>query len=220
VNLPQTTFIIFARYPHAGKVKTRLAATIGNDAAAHFYRLCAEHTFRQVAPFQSRSSLSFYCSEAADLSSVQKWIAPIECPIIAQSGDTLGERMNNAFDECFRNGAAKVVIIGTDAPDISSEILQLSIVALDTADVVIGPAVDGGYYLLGMNQLHKDLFDSVPWSTENVLRITIEKAQSHQLSVYLLPELRDIDTYNDIIAWRNFSNTATDSELFAFAQKI
>ena len=219
MNTSPVTFIIFGRYPQPGRVKTRLAASIGNEAAADFYRLCAEHTFRQLSPFQN-SSVHFYCSDPDDLPKVNEWIAPYLFSIAAQTGASLGERMMNAFDSSFQQGSKKVIIIGTDAPDISSEILQSSIDALDTFDIVIGPALDGGYYLLGMKQLHGDLFKDIPWSTEDVFQKTIEKAHSHNLSVQLLPPLSDIDTIEDLTAWRNCPKSINVSELFYFVKKL
>lgn len=128
--------------------------------------------------------------------------------------------MLNAFDSSFSYESRKVIIIGTDAPDISSEILQSSIDALDTSDIVIGPALDGGYYLLGMKQLHGHLFKDIEWSTGSVLQKTIEKAQAHHLTVQLLPSLTDIDTIEDLTGWRNCSKSINLSELFYFTKKL
>lgn len=219
MNPSPVTLIIFGRYPHPGKVKTRLAASIGDTASADFYRLCAEHTFRQAASFQT-SSIIFYCSNQDDLPLVHEWIIQYNFSIAVQSGITLGERMENAFDSAFQKGAKKVIIIGTDAPDISNEILQSSVAALETSDIVIGPALDGGYYLLGMKNLHIDLFNEIPWSTDSVFQSTIEKAQTHQLTIQLLPPLTDIDTYEDLTKWINCPKSINSTELFYFVKKL
>ncbi|MBS1538091.1 MAG: TIGR04282 family arsenosugar biosynthesis glycosyltransferase [Bacteroidetes bacterium] len=210
----KTTIIIFGRYPHAGKVKTRLAATIGDVNAANLYRVWTEHTFQQLTPLLSDCSVCFYCSDSDDLQLVHEWITPFGFTVSAQSGTSLGERMKNAFYSEFQQEAERVIIIGTDAPDTSSEILELSISALDTADIVIGPALDGGYYLLGMNSLHEDLFVDIPWSTDSVLQSTIEKAVSNKLSVHLLPVLRDIDTLEDLEAWRKTTSEVLYNSFF------
>lgn len=216
----RTAFIIFGRYPHPGKVKTRLASSIGDDTAAEFYRLCAEHTFRQLTRFLPHTSVCFYCADKDDFSLTNEWVAPYRFSREIQSGSTLGERMKSAFDSSFQNGATQVIIIGTDAPDISSEILQTSVTALETADLVIGPALDGGYYLLGMKKLNEDLFEDIPWSTDNVLQATIEKAYAHHLTIQLLPVLTDIDTLQDLQAWCNTSNAENNIELLHFAKKL
>ncbi len=220
MNNHPTAIIIFGRYPHPGKVKTRLASSIGDDTAAEFYRLCAEHTFRQLTPFLSHSSIFFYCADSEDFSLTHEWVTPYRFTTEIQSGSTLGERMRSAFDSAFQTGAKQVIIIGTDAPDISSEVLQTSVAALENADIVIGPALDGGYYLLGMKQPNKDLFGDIPWSTDTVFQATIEKAQSHHLTTQLLPVLTDIDTLEDLLAWRNTSSAESNIELFHFAKKF
>lgn len=103
-----------------------------------------------------------------------------------------------AFESSFGCGAAKVVVIGSDTPDLTESILLNSFALLDEADVVIGPALDGGYYLLGMKQMNRNLFTSIPWSTSTVLRDTLAAAEASDLSTKFLPKLRDIDTPEDL----------------------
>lgn len=216
---PKTAFIIFGRYPLAGKVKTRLAASIGDIPAANFYRECAEHTFQQLTPFLSDASIYFYFSDKTDFSLVQKWLVPYHFLIEVQSGYTLGERMKNAMYAAFRHDTEQVIILGTDVPDISTKILQSAVSSLKTAEVVIGPAYDGGYYLIGMKQLHEYLFENITWSTNSVLKTTLEKAQSRNLEVHLLPLLRDIDTLEDLQAWSNNRDESTNNKFKQFLKK-
>ncbi len=109
--------------------------------------------------------------------------------------------MATAIDDALRAGAERVVVIGTDCPDVSATVVEGAFERLATADVVLGPASDGGYYLVGMSRLHAPLFENVPWSTPDTLRITRDHARMLELSVVLLDERRDIDTADD---WRDW----------------
>ncbi len=114
-----------------------------------------------------------------------------------QHGDDLGSRMKNAFQEAFDSGYEKVAIVGSDCPEISSEIIEKSYQILDEKDIAIGPANDGGYYLLAMKNSH-DLFSNIEWSTEAVFPKTLEKIENQNLTVGKLPELTDLDTVEDL----------------------
>ena len=109
--------------------------------------------------------------------------------------------MYNACKKVIDKGSKKTVIIGTDIPDISSEIIRKAVKALDNSDVVIGPSNDGGYYLLGMKKLHRALFSGIEWSSESVLSLTVEKLNILNLSYSMLPELIDVDTEDDLKVW-------------------
>jgi uncharacterized protein len=186
--------IIFIKNPVLGSVKTRLAATVGAERALEVYGRLLSITREAAIGVQSERHLYYAdtleLEDDWDSSSFQKRL---------QRGDDLGERMHSAFADAFAKGAAKAVIIGSDCPDITSELINQAFAALGDSDVVIGPAVDGGYYLLGMNGLHPAFFNNKQWSTSSVLSATMADAERSGLRVHLLPTLNDIDDESDLI---------------------
>lgn len=185
--------IIFAKNPVYGKVKTRLAATIGNDAALSFYQDLLK--FTQAVTCHLPLNKIVYYSDYIEEKDI--WDNTVYTKLL-QAGDDLGIRMKNAVDHAFKEGNEKAVIIGTDCPEISSVILMNAFAYLDTYDVVLGPAKDGGYYLLGMKKLCGELFDDIHWSTAFVLQETIEVCLRQNLRHYLLPVLSDVDEEKDL----------------------
>lgn len=196
-----TALIIFARYPEAGRVKTRLAAETGDAFAAELYRLCAEHTFEQCRKAASSGikSILFY-SDHAERDLIEKW-AGSNFIYYVQSGDDLGRRMTDAFKKVFELGAKKVLIIGTDLPDISAELIVTAAEELNNFDAVIGPAADGGYYLLGLKNNAPELFEKINWSTGTVFKETELKLRKLNLKYKTLKVMNDIDTKKDLISW-------------------
>ncbi len=193
--------IVFGRYPEIGKVKTRLAKEIGEEPALKFYKFSAENTFAECKKIKSENILLYlFFSEVKDKASVAKWTGN-DFTYFSQSGSNLGERMYNAFLEIFSKGIKKAVIIGTDIPEINSEIIKQSCELLNYTDSVIGPAADGGYYLLGMKNPHKFLFENINWSTGSVFSETKFRIMKNKLSFFVLKELGDIDTKEDYIRW-------------------
>jgi len=183
--------LIFTRNPELGKVKTRLAASIGNENALEIYIQLLEHT-KKVALETPYDKQVLYSEEINhddiwDSSYFQKKL---------QVGADLGERMQNAFQDGFDCGYEKIVIIGSDLIALESSDITAAIENLDDNDVVIGPAEDGGYYLLGMKKIPINLFKDKEWGTETVLRDTLQDITN--LKYYLLQEKNDIDTYDDI----------------------
>jgi hypothetical protein len=186
--------VMMAKYPEVGKVKTRLAASIGEQKATTVYAeilqlLIAEHT---------NQSYDFLIYTAPDAVLMQRWSGVLCKP---QGGGHHGDRIRRIFEQELPH-AQKVIIIGGDAPDVTHTIVEQAFDQLDHHDVVIGPAMDGGYYLIGMKQLH-DLFTDISWSTEHVFSQTMQRA--HGLTVAKLQTLRDIDTVDDYNAWRKQS---------------
>jgi uncharacterized protein len=195
----QNTVITFCKYPVEGKVKTRIAKTIGNEFAVKIYKIFAEHTFRELLKTNTIVPYLFF-TEKNDREKIQKWTGS-KFLLELQEGNDLGDRMYNACKKVIDKGSKKTVIIGTDIPDISSEIIRKAVKALDNSDVVIGPSNDGGYYLLGMKKLHRALFSGIEWSSESVLSLTVEKLNILNLSYSMLPELIDVDTEDDLKVW-------------------
>jgi rSAM/selenodomain-associated transferase 1 len=186
--------IIFTKNPEAGKVKTRLAATLGDEEALAIYRQLLSHT-NSVTEYLPVDKFVFYSNhiEQKDFWDSKHYYKEV------QQGFDLGERMQNAFDATFQDGYDKILIIGTDCPDLNAGIIMNAFAYLNSQDVVIGPAEDGGYYLLGMKQLYLELFEDINWSTNTVLHETQMKCTALQLNYCLLPVLKDIDEEKDIV---------------------
>ncbi|HET7153630.1 MAG TPA: TIGR04282 family arsenosugar biosynthesis glycosyltransferase [Candidatus Kapabacteria bacterium] len=199
-SLHDTALLIFARYPFPGKVKTRLAKTLGDEPATAFYRACAEHAFQECVKLHEGITRYVFYSESSERESVMQW-AGRGFMFADQGPGDLGERMRRAFRMVFDSGVRKAVIVGTDVPDISSGSLIEAIRSLDDADTVIGPSRDGGYYLLGMKKLHDEVFSDIEWSGVNVFTETMKQLEAKRLSVHKMPELADIDTEEDMRCW-------------------
>lgn len=187
--------LIFIKNPEKGKVKTRLARTVGKDKALQIYLALLGHT-RNIALSLEVERYLFYSNfvdkqDAWSNEGFQKEV---------QQGQGLGERMTNAFKMVFENHS-KVVIIGSDCASLNSEIVKKAFEKLDNFPFVIGPAIDGGYYLLGMNTFQATVFENIEWSTEAVFPETIKKIEDLEQTYYLLPELSDIDFEED---WKKF----------------
>lgn len=183
--------IIFTRNPELGQCKTRLAKSIGDENALEVYKLLLNHT-ASVAKEVKADRYVFYSKNIVreDLWDVGTFRKKL------QKGDELGQRMHNAFVELLEMGYEKVAIIGSDLLDLDAEIVNDAFAQLDFNDVVIGPALDDGYYLLGMKNLYHQLFENKDWGTSSVLQSTLKDLQNS--TVHLLKELNDIDTFEDM----------------------
>ncbi len=183
--------LIFTRNPELGKVKTRLAKTIGDEAALDIYKFLLEHT-KQVTQNLTCDKAVYY---SVKIRKNDIWDAPVYQKH-QQEGSDLGVRMLNAFQQAFSTGYEKVVIIGSDLPDLTSEHINEAFEKLNSNDVVMGPAEDGGYYLLGMKKLHANIFQNKDWGTSTVRKDTLNDLQNE--SVHLLETLNDVDVFDDI----------------------
>ena len=195
------SIIIFVRFPRKGQVKTRLAETTSSEFALNFYKLCAENLIRNIKKVPAVNRFIFY-SNKKEKTEIINWLGN-KFLFASQEGDDLGSRMKSAFEKVFSVGSQKVIIVGTDIPDLSKEIIMKAFEMLDSYDVVIGPAKDGGYYLLGMKKMNSELFEKIEYSTFSVLSETMTKIEELNLAYHLLPELNDIDTEDDLINWLN-----------------
>lgn len=198
------SLIIFARYPSKGKVKTRLAKDTSEDFALKFYGDCAGKILNQIKMLNHFNRYLFF-TEAAEKEKVMNW-AGSKFLYALQEGKNLGERMLNALELVFSHYAEKVIIVGTDVPDLDADSIKEAERKLDEADLVIGPSNDGGYYLLGMKKVYKDLFQEIEWSSGSVFNSTMKKAEELNLKTIRLEMLRDIDTKNDLDEWMNLPN--------------
>ena len=188
-----TALIIFSRRPVLGKVKTRLASDIGEAKALIIYKLLLNHT-RTISNKLNCDLLLFY-SDGVDYD--DEWDGNLYQKF-EQRGDDLGIKMYNAFKFAFYRNYNKVVIIGSDCHDLTQTIIEQAFDALNNEEVVIGPAKDGGYYLLGLKRLIKPLFWNKEWSSENVLVDTILDLKNENKSYVILETLNDIDHAEDL----------------------
>jgi uncharacterized protein len=186
--------MIFAKNPMLGKVKTRLARDIGEAKALEVYLKLLTHTsiISSAIPQDKRVFYSDFIPELDvyfDKTHFQKRL---------QVGDTLGNRMKNAFADSFADGYSSVVIIGSDCPELNQDILLSAFELFSNYDVVIGPATDGGYYLLGTRLWLPEIFENKNWSTETVLSDTIQDLNRLNIKYALLPYLSDVDEEKDL----------------------
>ena len=187
--------IIFYRNQKIGAVKTRLAATIGDEKALRIYGELCEHT-RAITETLPVTKVVFYSNEVktGDVwpdNAYQKAL---------QKGQDLGERMHNAFATGFASGYDSICIIGTDCYGLTASVIEDAFNVLRATDAVIGPAEDGGYYLLGLRKLHPELFVKKNWSTSSVFKDTLENFESRGITYGMLPLLRDVDVEDDLPA--------------------
>jgi len=196
--------IIFLKAPRAGLVKTRLATGMGPARALHAYERLVQTLLERLATIQ-RVELRFAPDDSAG--EVARWLRE-GWTSRAQGGGGLGERLCRAFREAFESGARQVVVIGSDCPDVTPADIETAWAALATDDVALGPAADGGYWLVGLRALHEPIFRGIHWSTSSVLAQTLAICQQRGLSVHRLRELSDVDTEED---WSRFLQAQKNS---------
>jgi len=192
-NQGSERLLLFVRNPELGKVKTRLAASVGPEQALEVYLHLLQHT-RQITEHLPQHKVVYYAERVAqhDL-----WPETVYEKRLQPAGD-LGQKMEAAFAAAFAEGCTAVVIIGSDCHQLTGQILAQAFDALKTHEVVIGPALDGGYYLLGMRSLHPGFFHNKRWSTEHVFPDTLRDIEQLHLSYSLLPSLSDVDHAADL----------------------
>jgi len=190
--------IVFARWPEAGRVKTRLAKDLGEIAATELYRMFVEEILQTTRSLSLQRHLFFFPAERA--AEISNWLQAESIDLQPQAEGDLGAKMHAAFSQLFAGAARKILIIGTDSPDLPTSIFTDALNALDTVDAVIGPAYDGGYYLLGFTRKGylPDVFSNISWSTETVASQTVKILQAGNRTFKQLPMWNDIDTVDDI----------------------
>jgi rSAM/selenodomain-associated transferase 1 len=202
--------IVFIRFPVAGVTKTRLIPTLGAAGAALLQRKMTEHALKRVGRAHITPEPAVEIRfEGGDKKRMQAWLgnAYLYQP---QRGDTLGDRMASAFEDAFQNRVDQAALIGTDIPGLTPATLESAFDHLGEADVVLGPASDGGYYLIGMHRgafpAARKLFANLNWGTDRVLADTLEIAANSGLRTRLLEELSDVDYPSDLAAWKQEAN--------------
>jgi rSAM/selenodomain-associated transferase 1 len=192
--------LLFVKFPEPGKVKTRLAATVGPHAATEIYRQLVAAVCAHL-PKEGEEVVVMFDPEE-QRAETEAWVRPqIDGAVsfVPQSDGDLGRRLDIAFADAFSAGCQRVLAIGSDCIELTPEIFREAWDALETDDVVLGPVSDGGYYLIALKAAHPALFSGIAWSTDAVLAQTERAAAASRLSVYRLPALHDVDTEDD---WR------------------
>lgn len=182
--------IVFARTPEHGKVKTRIAKSVGSDEALRIYIKLLQFTENLLATIKKEKLLML-----SSITDYQFWEG---VPQSLQIGNNLGEIIINACSSTITKAATHCIIIGTDCTELTSEIINDAFAKLNKYDVVIGPAKDGGYYLIGFNNFYPQLFQNISWGTDIAFAETLDIAKKLQLTFAILPELNDVDEVADI----------------------
>jgi rSAM/selenodomain-associated transferase 1 len=194
----------FTRFPEPGKVKTRLIAALGQAGACSLHRRLTSHMMQVTKNFSLASNADLViCFDGADAKDMQQLFGK-EFNYLPQSQGDLGRRLSAAFVDFFARGHKKIVLIGSDCPGISAEILAAAFSSLNQHDLVLGPATDGGYYLIGLTAWYPELFQDVSWGTAEVLPKTTATAASLGLATALLEPLSDIDRPEDLPVLEKF----------------
>ena len=199
--MPESLLIVFTRWPEPGRSKTRLIPVLGADGAADLQRQMALHTIshaREVARREHVDVQVRFAGGTADR--MRDWLGS-GMDYHPQGEGDLGMRMEDAFRDAFSRGAGRVVLVGTDCPGLDAPVMRAAFAALRRKDLVLGPATDGGYWLIGLRRPVPALFAEMPWSTDSVLERTRERARSLGLSVHTLEPLPDVDRPEDLPIW-------------------
>jgi uncharacterized protein len=197
---PHTALVVMARYPKAGTTKTRLACTIGDNEAAYLYQAFLTDLAQRFAGGECDLHWAYTPAEA-DFAAFLATLTPSlvqHMVCFPQQGADFGARLHHAFRWTYEQQFERTIVIGSDSPHIRWEIVANARQALDEADVVLGPADDGGYYLIAMRQPY-DVFSGIPMSNSAVTRMTLESAHCQGLRVYLLEPLFDVDELPDLL---------------------
>jgi rSAM/selenodomain-associated transferase 1 len=196
--MPSDLIQIFTRFPIAGLTKTRLIPILGAIKAAEIQKNMTEHLMKSVSDFLTERLASVQVHfEGAHKDDMKNWLGP-GWDFVPQTEGHIGERMEQAFRAGFSQGFSLVVLIGSDCPGITANIISSAFACLKTHEVVIGPAADGGYYLIGMKHLTRELFAGISWGTDRVLSQTLQKLNTLRKTYQLIQELHDVDRPDDL----------------------
>lgn len=197
---PRPTLLLFLKYPTPGKVKTRLAQTIGPETAATLYRSWITRVFEQLQALRGQVSIAA-CFTGEQLHAFSDWLGLADEWWPQSEGD-LGSRLTTAFQQAHQRSGL-VMAIGTDCLEFDATLIQTAVRVLGDRDAVFGPTSDGGYYLVGTSKSLPSFFDDIPWSDPSTLKSHLAACRNHGWSYGLLPQLRDIDTWED---WQAFQS--------------
>ena len=196
----QRSILLFARYPEKGRVKTRLETHLTKDQIIGLYKCFVEDILSTLR--KSGYPVTVCCLPSGREAEMKAWLGP-EPAYIPQIGNDLGQRMENAFVQTFTAKTSPVdqaILLGSDLPDLDPGIVHQAFDSLSSNDMTLGPAVDGGFYLVGFNRhaFSKEIFDGISWGTGQVFKETMKKAKQAGLKIHVLPQWQDIDTFADL----------------------
>jgi rSAM/selenodomain-associated transferase 1 len=218
-NSDDRCIVFFIKDPSAG-AKTRLAARIGGAVASKLYKCFVFDLLETLNELAIPFELAFHPPDAAELQNV----FGKSYHYVPQQGADVGRRMKNAFESVFKKGYTRAVLIGSDIPDLPSQFMADAFIALDTNDVVIGPAADGGYYLIGFTRAGfvRQIFEEIAWSTGSAFQQTIDILKKHTNKIFVLPKWYDVDTIDDIkpLLERNKTTEFRKGKTFSFLSQI
>ena len=201
--------LIFVRAPERGRVKTRLAADVGDEAALRIYERLALQAINAACGLGDEAAVRVCYTPSGAGEVIRSWLGEARVEYRPQGKGDLGERMRGAFRDAFDDGADRVVIVGSDLPDMSPELLREALELLDRHPAVLGPALDGGYYLLGLRNPLPNVFRAIPWSTDRVLATTLARFAKAGVDPELLAPRNDVDTADDLPPeWRPVSRAS------------
>lgn len=196
--LSDNVLTIFVKYPQEGFVKTRLAREIGKENANELYRLFVETILARIKD-KNFTRVIFY-APISKRNEIKRWLGD-DLVLYPQRGKDLGKRLSNAFNYSFKSGAKRAVVIGTDSPTLNKKLILDAFKKLKDTQCVLGPAFDGGYYLVGLTSFHEEIFQHIDWSSDNVFNQTLGRIKKLRISFSLLDKELDIDNIDDL---RNF----------------
>ena len=204
--------ILFTRYPEPGKTKTRLISALGEEGAAELQQEMVLHTLRMAEHLARRRPISIEVHFEGGNKRRMAALFGTNIRYVRQCGSDLGERMLRSFRMAFRKGMKRVIIVGTDCPGITVEGMEQAFDALEHSPLVLGPAKDGGYYLIGMRKAIPPLFEDIPWGTGEVLTRTLEVTEDMDLPTTFLELLDDVDRPEDLHVWEATAGHMPDGE--------
>ncbi|VAX37370.1 hypothetical protein MNBD_UNCLBAC01-900 [hydrothermal vent metagenome] len=200
--LEKTALIIFAREPKDGKTKTRLLKDLDVKTVTQLYKTFLRKTFAIAKGTPNTEHFIYYAGTGSSIPFLRKYKNSFI--LRRQIGDNLGIRMHHAFTYCSKQKFNKIILIGTDCLTLTTQDIQKAFDKLNRYDCVLGPAKDGGYYLIGLNHPQKKLFENIPWSTDSVLMQTIKQLQSLKKTYSLLRKQEDIDTIESLKRYKAY----------------
>ncbi|MFV0423324.1 TIGR04282 family arsenosugar biosynthesis glycosyltransferase [Oleidesulfovibrio sp.] len=208
--MSESCVLYFVKYPESGKVKTRLGEVLGNDKAALMYRHFVQDMLRGLTRLHADLRICYVPGDSDLPERFKAWLGP-QHSYYAQQGLDLGERMKQAMQQAFDDGYDRVVLMGSDIPDFPFELVQKTLNDLQHYDAAIGPAFDGGYYLIGFRKeyFRPEVFDGIRWGESDVYQPTVEKMRKARLEVQFLPDWNDVDTIWDLnVLYRTNKNSS------------
>jgi rSAM/selenodomain-associated transferase 1 len=215
------TILLFLKSPEKGRVKSRLASALGEERTLHIYKSFALDIIGTLKKRDQPLKICFYPHDSKE--TVVSWLGE-DVSYLPQKGEDLGERMENAFIQIFSEGIEKAVLIGSDIPDLANTVIDEAFSSLERNGAVIGPASDGGYYLIGFrkNSFFSDIFHGISWSAGSVFQKTMKIFRRAGFRVHVLPEWNDVDTLDDLrsLFIRNINTEFRESRSMSLCREI